>query len=239
MNLVFRPFFLPAFQCPYPGCQRKFNVNSNMRRHWRNHLTNNRRRDAVARLVDPTAPSMPPTPPLSSSPTDTPISQFSGSLPSPPSASSTTLPSRSSSPTSAYNPSSENEDAMHIDHRAVTDDDGNEARRRGTGPYAGVELQTGRAAAAAAFAVDRDASVPGLSNERRRLRSRSSPVPLFHDESGGTSAYAHAQYARSGPSRARSSSCNVPGCGCQPVSTTLRPAFPSSSMRSSKSTGNP
>ena len=26
-----------AYQCPYPGCGREFNVNSNMRRHWRNH----------------------------------------------------------------------------------------------------------------------------------------------------------------------------------------------------------
>ncbi|KAI0337162.1 hypothetical protein BDW22DRAFT_1340359, partial [Trametopsis cervina] len=25
------------FQCFFPGCQRRFNVNSNMRRHWRNH----------------------------------------------------------------------------------------------------------------------------------------------------------------------------------------------------------
>ncbi|THU99280.1 hypothetical protein K435DRAFT_719909 [Dendrothele bispora CBS 962.96] len=27
------------FQCPYPGCGRMFNVNSNMRRHYRNHVT--------------------------------------------------------------------------------------------------------------------------------------------------------------------------------------------------------
>ncbi|KAK0209465.1 hypothetical protein IW262DRAFT_1250093, partial [Armillaria fumosa] len=25
------------FQCPFPGCGREFNVNSNMRRHYRNH----------------------------------------------------------------------------------------------------------------------------------------------------------------------------------------------------------
>ncbi|EIW81666.1 hypothetical protein CONPUDRAFT_136509 [Coniophora puteana RWD-64-598 SS2] len=25
------------YRCPYPGCGREFNVNSNMRRHWRNH----------------------------------------------------------------------------------------------------------------------------------------------------------------------------------------------------------
>jgi len=28
-----------AFRCPYPGCGRMFNVNSNMRRHYRNHVT--------------------------------------------------------------------------------------------------------------------------------------------------------------------------------------------------------
>lgn len=27
----------PAFECPYPGCGRQFNVSSNMRRHYRNH----------------------------------------------------------------------------------------------------------------------------------------------------------------------------------------------------------
>ncbi|SJL17178.1 uncharacterized protein ARMOST_20723 [Armillaria ostoyae] len=26
------------FQCPFPSCGRKFNVNSNMRRHYRNHI---------------------------------------------------------------------------------------------------------------------------------------------------------------------------------------------------------
>lgn len=28
---------LSAFRCPFPGCGREFNVNSNMRRHYRNH----------------------------------------------------------------------------------------------------------------------------------------------------------------------------------------------------------
>ena len=28
---------LPAFRCPWPNCGREFNVNSNMRRHYRNH----------------------------------------------------------------------------------------------------------------------------------------------------------------------------------------------------------
>ncbi|KAG9309764.1 hypothetical protein JVU11DRAFT_10138 [Chiua virens] len=39
---------LIAYRCPYPGCGREFNVNSNMRRHWRNHS-----RSAPMRLPDP------------------------------------------------------------------------------------------------------------------------------------------------------------------------------------------
>ncbi|KAN0109506.1 hypothetical protein V8E52_009149, partial [Russula decolorans] len=27
------------FRCPFPNCGREFNVNSNMRRHYRKHLT--------------------------------------------------------------------------------------------------------------------------------------------------------------------------------------------------------
>ncbi|KAJ7670066.1 hypothetical protein DFH06DRAFT_1179926 [Mycena polygramma] len=30
------------FRCPHPGCTRAFNVNSNMRRHWRNHNSQSR-----------------------------------------------------------------------------------------------------------------------------------------------------------------------------------------------------
>ncbi|PCH41764.1 hypothetical protein WOLCODRAFT_132104 [Wolfiporia cocos MD-104 SS10] len=45
------------FVCRFPGCNRKFNVNSNMRRHYRNHLTSSRRRDAVARMLQPASDS--------------------------------------------------------------------------------------------------------------------------------------------------------------------------------------
>ncbi len=31
-----------AYECPFPGCGRKFNVNSNMRRHFRNHTSPSR-----------------------------------------------------------------------------------------------------------------------------------------------------------------------------------------------------
>ena len=37
------PLLIPsplAYRCPFPGCGREFNVNSNMRRHWRNHSRN-------------------------------------------------------------------------------------------------------------------------------------------------------------------------------------------------------
>jgi hypothetical protein len=30
-------FTMAAFRCPHPSCGREFNVNSNMRRHYRNH----------------------------------------------------------------------------------------------------------------------------------------------------------------------------------------------------------
>ncbi|CDO69477.1 hypothetical protein BN946_scf184817.g37 [Trametes cinnabarina] len=53
------------FTCAYPGCDRKFNVNSNMRRHYRNHL-NARRRDAATRMVQQTY-AVPPGPAVSSS----------------------------------------------------------------------------------------------------------------------------------------------------------------------------
>ncbi|KAH8987589.1 hypothetical protein EDB92DRAFT_2014805 [Lactarius akahatsu] len=33
------PSRLQAFKCPFPNCGREFNVNSNMRRHYRKHLT--------------------------------------------------------------------------------------------------------------------------------------------------------------------------------------------------------
>ncbi|GJE97242.1 zinc finger protein [Phanerochaete sordida] len=35
------------FRCPFPGCSRAFNVNSNMRRHWRNHVSAARRAGGV------------------------------------------------------------------------------------------------------------------------------------------------------------------------------------------------
>ncbi|KAI0333371.1 hypothetical protein GY45DRAFT_297326 [Cubamyces sp. BRFM 1775] len=38
-TLIFSPLTTSyaAFQCPFPGCSRRFSVNSNMRRHYRNH----------------------------------------------------------------------------------------------------------------------------------------------------------------------------------------------------------
>ena len=224
--LINFPFCQTAFICPYPGCQRRFNVNSNMRRHYRNHVSNNRRRDAVARLIEPTPPNMPPTPPLSASPTDTPVSHFSGSLPSSASSdTSTPLPSRSPSPVPSYYPQSEEEgdwfpSGSHYAPSTAGSEFATYDRRAYRGPA--------------------DAG-PGPSRTiiNRRQRSRSSPVPpSAHRQAhhpGGPS-----QAVR--PMRPRSSSCNVPGCNCQPappVSTALRPAFMASSARMSRSVGPP
>lgn len=44
-----------AFQCPYPSCGREFNVNSNMRRHYRNHDSTSSR-SSVAASPSPQAP---------------------------------------------------------------------------------------------------------------------------------------------------------------------------------------
>lgn len=65
--------FSPAFRCPWQNCGREFNVNSNMRRHYRNHTTpgfsraqpneNRRRRrrsaQSVAQFLEPTGPPPP------------------------------------------------------------------------------------------------------------------------------------------------------------------------------------
>jgi hypothetical protein len=206
------------FLCPFPGCQRRFNVNSNMRRHYRNHVSSNRRRDAVARLLEP-IPAIPPTPPLSVSPTDTPVSHFSGSLPS--SASSDTptpSPSRSPSPLSPCRPRSEEEggwfpdDAYRYTPSRVSSD-----YSRSTAMSYYDQHNTGNAGV-------------GHSCTVSRQRSQSSPI--------SPSPYGHAYYPTSGhvqPMRPRSNSCVDPGCDCQPepsvVSTTLRPAFSAMSMR--------
>lgn len=226
MNFQMRP---TAFICPYPGCQRRFNVNSNMRRHYRNHVSNSRRRDAVARLVEPTSQNLPPTPPLSASPTDTPVSHFSGSLPSSASSdASTPLPSRSSSPAPSYYSESDEEGDWFPN-----------GDRRYTPSSAEADSELPEYDRASYFDFRGSAELgPGPSRTTRRQRSRSSPVP--------PSTHRHAHHLGGGvmrPVRPRSSSCNVPGCECQPapaVSTTLRPAFMTMpSARSSRSVGLP
>ncbi|KAI3595098.1 c2h2 conidiation transcription factor [Moniliophthora roreri] len=47
------------FRCPYPGCGREFNVNSNMRRHYRNHGATG---GLTPPLDDVDDESLPPTP---------------------------------------------------------------------------------------------------------------------------------------------------------------------------------
>ena len=53
----------PAFKCPFPGCTRRFSVNSNMRRHYRNH----REGAAMTAQAQPYRPPPTPTPPAPSS----------------------------------------------------------------------------------------------------------------------------------------------------------------------------
>ncbi|KAH9834030.1 uncharacterized protein C8Q71DRAFT_873408 [Rhodofomes roseus] len=65
-----------VFVCSYPGCNRtRLNVTSNMRRHYRNHLTSCWR-DAVARLIQHPSGSA-HSPPLSASPSRSPEPVYS------------------------------------------------------------------------------------------------------------------------------------------------------------------
>ncbi|EGN92342.1 hypothetical protein SERLA73DRAFT_79694 [Serpula lacrymans var. lacrymans S7.3] len=99
------------YPCPFPGCGREFNVNSNMRRHWRNHSRNGASQNgsigATARpaslhslsLASPLPQSAssanlsPASNPSSlSSPSSSALSSFS------PASSATSLPSALSSP---------------------------------------------------------------------------------------------------------------------------------------------
>jgi hypothetical protein len=200
-----------AFQCPYPGCNRKFNVNSNMRRHWRNHLTANRRRDAVARLVEPNMP-VPPTPPLSFSPTSSPRSHSSHSLPSSHESAPDGYESRSPSPSSPYySEESDGESTLH--ELALRRDDRGPSRSHAH-PYS-VERYSAPRHAEEPPLPSHVATTPG------RMRSLSSPVPRQH-------AWINC------PPDMRNRACTVPGCrGCPQVSTALRPAFPGAASSSS------
>jgi hypothetical protein len=207
-----------AFLCPYPNCQRRFNVSSNMRRHYRNHSSSNRRRDAVVRLLEP-IPAIPPTPPLSASPTDTPLSHFSGNLPSSASSdTSTPSPSRSPSPLSPFHPRAAEESEW-------SRDDG----YRYSSSRAGSNHSSSTVVSYHDPHVVRDADLePSCAVSRQR--SQSSPIPPL--------PYGHAYHPSSGhlqPMRTRSRSCVDPDCDCQSepsvVSTTLRPAFSAMSMR--------
>ncbi|KAJ7603867.1 hypothetical protein DFH06DRAFT_1255878 [Mycena polygramma] len=51
--------FQPAFRCPYPSCGRQFNVNSNMRRHFRNHTTSAYAGASNASASSPVSPTSP------------------------------------------------------------------------------------------------------------------------------------------------------------------------------------
>lgn len=214
---------LLAFQCPYPGCNRKFNVNSNMRRHWRNHLSASRsRRDSVTQMPE-IMPSLPPTPPLTASAASSPRSRYTHSLPSSISSAGSSAPYDSRSPTPQLSESELGDDdgdvRMRVDlyRRRPDVDSPTTLRTVCTRPIHPLDVSN----ASTEVRLDRDVDVDGL---RWRQRSRSSPVPRYHESMGP----ARQPHGTSG-SRARSNSCNVPGCDCRPMPS-LRPAFPSSSV---------
>lgn len=186
-----------------------------MRRHWRNHMAHERRRDAVARLVDGAPPSplaaspaasayaalpaqspihahtpahghghtdmrsydgvpavgrqrVPPTPPLSFSPASSPGSRSDRSLPS-----------------SGGVHNADDMDAESPYLSATEDDEGEDEDVRV------AERQGGYAAEGYARGQD-------YGRGSGRVRSRSSPVPVYYRRDEG---------------RVRASSCSVPGCG--------------------------
>ena len=222
-----------AFQCPYPGCNRKFNVNSNMRRHWRNHLSSSRgRRDSVTQLPDAMGSTIPPTPPLTTSNASSPRSHYTQSLPSSISSASSSAAYNSRSPSPQY---SEEEIADADDTRRMQldmDIDGTmgPSHTVSTRPIMPMDVS---AAAAPLRAPMSEARYEGQRERDEtvryawRQRSRSSPVPRYREDMRsplvrpGVPGHGHG-------ARMRSNSCNVPGCDCRPISTTLRPAFPSS-----------
>ncbi|KAF7789086.1 hypothetical protein EIP86_000019 [Pleurotus ostreatoroseus] len=200
----------PAFQCPYPGCNRKFNVNSNMRRHWRNHLSASRgRRDSV------TEPTMPPTPPLTASASSSPRSHYTNSLPSSLSSngSSAAYDSRSPSPQESVSESGDGDARMRVDGRRPEMDAALPLHTVSTRPIHPMDVSA--PPAESRYAGEQDAL-------RWRQRSQSSPTSRYREPATTGRMHHHAP-----GSRGRSNSCNVPGCDCRPISTTLRPAFPS------------
>ncbi|PSS35527.1 hypothetical protein PHLCEN_2v1521 [Hermanssonia centrifuga] len=198
-----------------------------MRRHWRNHVSNSRRRDSVARQIETDLPAqMPPTPPLSASAASSPRSHYENSLSSSLASSSGAHNSRLPSPECS---ASEGEDGdMEMDSR---DSDVTVTQALHTVSTLSIKAETAWDMSVSAW----NTAASGPRHDKWRQRSRSSPVPRYREVQPESSH----PISATGVSRTRSSSCSVPGCDCQPViSTTLRPAFPSSSIRSSAGQSN-
>lgn len=189
---------LLAFICMYPGCNRRFNVNSNMRRHYRNHLTP-RRGDLASKFLHPASPSLSAST-SGTSAADSPISLFA--------ANHSAMhdhrysASRSMSPSDSASAGSESEDESPppVPQEMF--------RRRQTISELSRETRN----------MSLRDSVAPSSFEQAAYRARSLSSPIHR--------HTHGQIETGqGPV---GSPCNVPGCnGCQPgISTALRPAFP-------------
>ena len=200
-----------AFVCSYPGCNRRFNVNSNMRRHYRNHLTS-RRRDAVARLIQHPPGGSSHSPPMSVSPSHSPEPTYphnasSYHYPRPPySLEHSTSYSDPEEYEAARSPSSTTSSVRHHPYPRPPSPPSSyyssDVKRETPEPALPVGVPESN------MRDDRE-----LERAQCRLRSNSSPVPRYREDR----ALRHAEPA-----------CDRPGCSCntRPVSTALRPAFP-------------
>lgn len=204
-------FFDIAFVCSYPGCNRRFNVNSNMRRHYRNHLTS-RRRDAVARLIQHPSGGSSHSPPMSISPSRSPEPAYS------PNGATYHYP-RAPYPlehSTSYSDPEEYEAARSPS--SITSSARHHPYARPPSPPAAyypadVKRETPEPALPVGVPESNMRDDRELERAQCRLRSNSSPMPRYREDR----ALRHAEPA-----------CDRPGCSCnaRPVSTALRPAFP-------------
>ncbi|KAH8105465.1 hypothetical protein BXZ70DRAFT_920981 [Cristinia sonorae] len=210
------------FQCEYPGCKRKFNVNSNMRRHWRNHMSRKREGPgvtAMTRMIQPTSAT--PTgshylPPLTYTPLHKENNRVSPSVESH-SSSSASSGSRSPSPPSPCLSDYRND--AHMDsHRDPLRSPWSESS------------QTARLSLSPAISFD-------TASGRSRSGSYSSTTTMGTGNTTTTAPYSDTVAVRQhhgdvlGYVGGRPRSCSMAGCDCHPMTSSLRPAFPDTAKR--------